>query len=159
MLDMGELLLKTTVDIIDDCWSGLINKMFLLLIRCVGGQLEWMTSTSGARQQQQQTDSRPPYHQHHVWTLCGPNERYSPPTLFFSDDDVSTALLVLKLVPPGPPSSPFHLYNDNQTVRYNLVTAAWQGSHCRPPARSSLSAQPRVVLLLFIAFVHRPCNG
>jgi len=45
--------------------------------RCQGGHLEWTTSS-------------------HSWSLCGGNERYSPPVVFFTDTDDTAATLTLK---------------------------------------------------------------
>jgi len=51
--------------------------------RCQGGHLEWTTSSQ-----------REP--SGHSWTLCGGNERYSPPVVFFTDTDDNAATLTLK---------------------------------------------------------------
>lgn len=86
--------------------------------RCVGGQLEWITSGRGGivGSAEGTTVSGPMQHhlQQHTWTLCGANERYSPPAILFSDDDVSPATLILKLVPFS--------YRDACRVSVNLVS-------------------------------------
>ena len=66
----------------------------IVIIRCVGGGIQFVSSPSSVFQ------TRP-------LTLCGDNERYSPPVVIFSEGDIHGSPVLLVGVDQATPRSQF----------------------------------------------------